>query len=114
MTPVVASPNAVQTTPSVIPLLCSEEYVLGNDVTAQLAQGDTISTPVVTLYDLNANNVISGLPAPSVVGNVIQQTIDATALSLIANHSYRLTWTFNASTGKRPSSQTTLQLFPAP
>lgn len=114
MTAVAALPGALQTSPSVIPLLSSEEYVIGNDVTAQLAQGDTISSPVVTLYDLNANTVVSGLPAPTVVGNVIQQTLDATALALVSNHSYRMTWTFNASTGKRPSSQTILQLFPAP
>ena len=90
--------DAVFTIPRQIEILSAEVLPIEVDVTDLLDDGETPSTPVITLTDMTTGAAYaSGLSgSPAFVGNVCGQTIT----TLVGGHSYRLLLTFLAAVGK--------------
>lgn len=89
--------TTLATIPATVTQASSEDITWGNDVSAQLVDGQTVTLPVVTITDLS----VRGQPqlgftyGPSVTGTVISQRIPEGMLTAL--HNYRLVWGFTPS-----------------
>jgi hypothetical protein len=90
--------SGLDTNPAIFDCGSGETLPIAIDVSNYLAAGDSVTSPAATLVNMSTGVVYAaGLSgSPSIVGNIITQTVTA----LATETRYRLTVSFTANTGK--------------
>lgn len=88
--------TALDTKPSSVVMSVRETLNFGIDVTAQLAAGQSIASPVVTLIDLSTDSTVALADAATVASNTVSQIVRGPSV-LVAGTNYRLQLVYRAS-----------------
>jgi hypothetical protein len=89
--------DTTRTIPETKYQLTGEDRRWSADLTADLAVGETLSTPVATLTDLATwtSHAAGLIGSPTLVGNIITQRV----ANLLAGHAYDLKFSATSSAG---------------